>query len=122
MVFESFPGSSCRFAIGPSSDLSIVQLPGGLSLPDRDQLAANWFVRHKSIFPYEKVDGQVAGHLAANFSPTGSRPVGRQPFVFAISPYFPRGKLTAKLPATDFVSKSLFLVDCFIRGGVSLHV
>jgi hypothetical protein len=37
-------------------------------------MAASWpltgFFRHKSIFPYEKVDGQVAGQLAANFLPS----------------------------------------------------
>ncbi|SRR5260370_41832162 len=66
------------------------------------QVAGNWFFvfSHKSIFPWEKVDGQVAGHLAANFSLAQCSPVGRQLVFFAISPYFPRRKLTAKLPAT----------------------
>src|SRR5260370_2897489 len=36
-------------------------------------MAAGWpstgLFRHKSIFPLEKIDGQVAGHLAANSSP-----------------------------------------------------
>ncbi len=33
-------------------------------------------------------------------SPTGWRPLGRHLVFFAISPYFPGGKLAAKLPAT----------------------
>src|SRR5260370_39178942 len=51
-----------------------------------------------------KVDGQVAGHLAANFSPVGWHSVGRQPMVFAISPYFPNGKLPATWPPSHRLS------------------